>query len=121
MQEFRSNLKRLQVQLEDTLPDNDIFFDYLGVSKQKLLSALDITQILAQSIEEKNDETRSEVTSLKRFGNESYKFLTEYLENNFLEKTSDDGLKEFLNRLSSLIERTKLTYSNVTKKRRTEG
>lgn len=120
MQEFRSNLKRLHTLLENKLPDNDVFFDHSGVDKQNLLSAMNLTHALSQSIEERNDETQSEVISLKRLGNEAFQFLSEYLESNFSEKELDSGFKEFLNRLSSLIERTKLTYSLVTKKRVTE-
>ena len=116
MREFRSNFTRLQQQMEDKLPDNNAFWGYSGISKEKLLSAMNLTHTLSQSIEERDDETRSEVLALKRLGNEAYRILAEYLENDFQEKTSDDGFNEFLSTLSSLIERTKLTYSSVTKK-----
>jgi len=116
MQEFRSNLKRLQVQLETKLPDNDILFDHSGVNKRNLLSAINVTYTLSQSIDDVNDEVRSEVISLKRFGNEAYQYLMKYLERDFRGESLGDEFNEFLNRLSSLIERTKLTYSAFTKK-----
>ena len=115
MHHFRANLSRLRTQVEQKLPDGEDLFGYNGISKPLLLSAIELTYALSQGIEEREDATRFEVIALKRGGSDTYKFLTDFLDSDLEGKKTKEKFNDFLNALSSLIEKTKMTYFIVTK------
>lgn len=115
MQHFRAGLTRLKSQMESRLPDGNDIFGYPGVSKALLVSAIDLAYILSQEIDERDDTSRFEVISLKRHGSDVYRDLKDFLESNLAGRKVEERFNDFLNSLSSLIEKTKLVYFIVTK------
>lgn len=111
MNNFRSNLTRLRHQIEVRLPDGTDVYGYSGVSKDLLLSTVDKAYDLSYEIQQKDDQTRFEIIALKRFGSNVNSLLKEILESDDHKKRFD----EFLDSLSTLIEKIKLTYFIVTK------
>lgn len=114
MQQFRANLTRLRNSMATNLPDGNDIYDYKGVSKAVLLSAVDLANELSQGIQT-SDESRFEVISLKRAGSELYKRLKDYIDAEGSEAAAKDWFNFFLNDLNALIEKTKLTYFIVAK------
>ena len=115
MQHFRANLTRLKSQMENKLPEGNDIFGYSGVNKPLLISAVELAYSLSQEIEERDDSTRFEVIALKRHGSEANRLLKEYLDNQISHKKAPEYFNEFLNCLSSLIEKIKIAYFVVTK------
>jgi len=100
--------------MEQKLPDGNDIYGYPGITKASLVIALDTAYVLSQEIKE-DDETRFEVISLKRAGSAIYKRLKEYLEADSAEADKKIGFNDFLDDLSSLVEKAKLTYFIVAK------
>lgn len=114
MQHFRSSLTRLKTLMEQGLPEGEDIYGYQGVSRDSLLDSINVAYLLSQEIKEA-DESRFEVISLKRAGSELYKNLKNFLENEADEQGVSEKFNDFLNNLSALIEKTKITYLIVVK------
>lgn len=112
MNQFRASLTRLKNLITEKLPDTPDIYGYPGVRKTSLLAALDGVYVLSQEIQ---DDDRFEIVALKRAGSELYRRLKEYLE---AEATQDEkrvSFNGFLDGLSQLIEKTRMTYFVVVK------
>lgn len=96
MQHFRSSLTRLKGLMEQKLPDGNDIYGYPGVTKPTLLAALDAAYTLSQEIRE-DAESRFEVISLKRAGNDLYKRLKDFLEGDSAEQDKRTRFDDFLN------------------------
>lgn len=114
MQQFRANLTRLRGKIAAKLPDTPDVFGYKGVTKAVLLKAVDSATELSQGILAQ-DETRFEVIALKRDGSRLYGLLKEFLDADNKKEVNEELFNDFLNSLSLLIEKTKLTYFIVAK------
>lgn len=115
MQHFRSSLTRLRGLMEQRLPDGNDIYGYPGVTKTSLLAAIDAVYPLSQEIKQ-DAESRFEVISLKRAGSELYTSLKDFLEADSADEEHRTRFNDFLNNLSTLIEKTKITYFIVAKK-----
>jgi predicted nucleic acid-binding Zn-ribbon protein len=113
MQQFRANLTRLKSLVEQRLPDGSDIYGYPGVSKPALLTAIEAAYSLSQAIKP-DDETRFEVISLKRTGSTLYQTLKEFLEADDEDTAKRSRFNDFLNSLSALVEKTKITYYIVS-------
>lgn len=100
--------------MEQGLPEGEDIYGYQGVSRDSLLDSINVAYLLSQEIKEA-DESRFEVISLKRAGSELYKNLKNFLENEADEQGVPEKFNDFLNNLSALIEKTKITYLIVVK------
>lgn len=114
MQHFRSNLTRLKSLVEQKLPDANDIYGYPGVTRQSLIAAIDAAYMLSQEIKEEA-ESRFEVISLKRAGSVLYQSLKDFLDTDSGEKEKQTHFNDFLNCLSALVEKTKITYFIVAK------
>ncbi len=114
MQQFKSKLTRLRGLIEKKLPDEPDIFGYLGVTKVSILAAVDNVYNLSQEIR-LDDESRFEVISLKRAGSDLYDELKEFLEADLSEEVKRARFDQFLNSLSALTEKIKITYFIVVK------
>lgn len=109
MQYFRGNLTRLKSLAEQKLPEGKDLYGYQGISRAILVEAVNAAYDLSDKITEK-DESRFEVISLKRAGSAVYSKLKNFLESNAAEQEKQKEFDEFLDSLSALVEKTKITY-----------
>ena len=100
--------------MEQKLPEGNDIYGYSGVSRASLLASLHAAYNLSQEIKE-DSETRFEVISLKRAASDLYKTLKEFLEVDSSEQEKRTRFNEFLDALSALIEKTKITHFIVAK------
>lgn len=114
MKNFRSSLTRLKGLIENKLPDGNDIYGYPGISKASLVAAIDAAYALSQEIKD-DAESRFEVISLIRAGSDLYKSLKEYLEADAPENEKQARFNDFLNGLSALVEKTKITFFIVAK------
>lgn len=113
MQTFRSNLTRLIKLLEQKLPEGNDLYGFKGVSRDSLLTSLKAAYSLSNEIKV-DDESRFEVISLKRAGSDLNANLREFFETESEEKKKKK-FNQFLDNLSNLIEKTRLTYFIIAK------
>lgn len=113
MQQFRANLTRLKSLMVERLPDGSDIYSYPGICKPSLLAAIESAYSLSQAIKP-DDETRFEVISLKRTGSALYQTLKEFLETDDGDAIKRPRFNDFLNALSTLVEKTKITYYIVS-------
>lgn len=114
MQQFRSNLTRLKGLVEQKLPNGGDIYGYPGISKTLLISAIDNAYNISLAIKE-DDESRFEVVCLKRVGSALSKTLKDFLETDTEEPEKRSRFNGFVDALSALIEKTKMTYYIVAK------
>jgi len=114
MQHFRSNLTRLKTLMSEKLPEEKDLYGYDGVSKEALMTAIESAYTLSHEITV-NDESRFEVISLKRAGSDLYKSLKDFFDLDDRGSKQRQRFNDFLNDLSKLIEKTRITYFIVAK------
>ncbi len=114
MQTFRSRLSRIKKHLEQ-LPDGSDVYGFPGVSKDLLVKEIDSLYGLSQFISEHESEPFAfEVIALKRASSRFYQQYKELFD-------AEDGapqkefFDEFLNGLTTLVEKTKVVCSLMSK------
>lgn len=112
MNQFRAGLTRIRNLAQEKFPDAGDLFGYPGITKHSLLTALDSIYVLSQEI---TDDDRFEIQSLKRSGSALYRTLKEFLESGAHADEQRGSFNGFLDALSELIEKTRMTYFIVVK------
>lgn len=100
--------------MSEKLPEGNDLYGYDGISKEALLASIGGAYSLSHEILP-NDEARFEVISLKRAGSALYKTLKDFFDLDEQSSKKRNKFDEFLNDLSALVEKTRLTYLIVVK------
>lgn len=114
MQYFRGNLTRLKQNMMRRLPEDKNLFGFQGLDKEILIKAVESTYELSKEIDDSDNNGRFEIIALKKYCQDVNITLNKILDTRRtpFKKNRND---EFISKLSTLIEKTKITYFIVTK------
>ena len=109
MKQFRGSLSRIKRVVERLPETSQDIYGFAGITRKLLLESVDLTYNISQSIDDQSSPASFEIIALKRAGAAFYRKYKKLIDSeNEVPDTSH--FDDFLNDLSALLEKTKITY-----------
>lgn len=109
MKQFRASLSRIKKVVERLPETTQDIYGFSGITRALLLDSIELTYNISQNIDDQNSPVSFEIIALKRAGGEFYhKYKTLIDSDNAVPEQND--FNDFLNDLSALLEKTKITH-----------